>query len=219
MHVPDGFLDLKTAATTGLISAGTLAYATKKLQGKLEPARIPLLGVTGAFIFAAQMVNFPVVGGTSGHLLGAVLAAILLGPWAAVVVMTAVLVVQCFVFQDGGLLALGANILNMGITGALLGYWLYAFLAKAGKGKASATYAAAFAAAWCSVVAGAFLCSTELVLSGSAAAVVVYPAMLGVHSLIGIGEGLITVAALALLAHNAPEVWNPASLVKAGDSK
>ncbi len=111
----------------------------------MAPEKVPLLGVAGAFVFAAQMINFPVAGGTSGHLLGAALVAILLGPWAAVLVMTAVLVIQCFVFQDGGALALGANILNMGVTGGLLGYVTYAGIGNISQ-RVSVRYTAAFLA-------------------------------------------------------------------------
>jgi len=172
----------------------------------VDPEKIPVMGVAGAFVFAAQMINFPVVGGTSGHLLGAALVAILLGPWAAVLVMTAVLVIQCFVFQDGGALALGANVLNMGLVGVLLGYATYASVGKISR-RVSVRYVASFLAAWVAVMAGAFLCSWELIISGTAAPQVVLPAMLGVHALIGAGEGVITVAALALVSRSRPDIW------------
>ena len=212
MHIPDGFLNLQTAAATGAVSVAAIAYASHKLNHHLDVAKIPLMGVTGAFIFAAQMVNFPVAGGTSGHLLGATLAAILLGPEAAILIMTAVLGIQCLVFQDGGLLALGANILNMGVVGAFLGFALYSLLARLNT-RSSTRYAAAFIASWISVMVGALCCSLELIASGTAAAQVVLPAMLGVHALIGVGEGVITVGALAFLAHVRPELWpaNPAA--------
>ena len=114
MHIPDGFLDAKTAATTGVLAIGGVTLAVRQLRRQLPPQRVPLLGLAAAFVFAAQMLNFPVVGGTSGHLVGSALIAVLLGPGAAVLVLAAVLIVQCFVFADGGLLALGANIFNMG---------------------------------------------------------------------------------------------------------
>jgi hypothetical protein len=109
MHIPDGFIDGKTAAATALLSAVGVGLALRQVRRRLAPRRVPLLGLAAAFLFAAQMVNFPVVGGTSGHLLGGVLAAALLGPSAAIVVLTTVLIVQCFLFADGGVLALGAN--------------------------------------------------------------------------------------------------------------
>jgi len=216
VHIPDGFLDLQTSIATGVISAATVSYASYALRRRVAPEKVPLLGVAGAFVFAAQMINFPVAGGTSGHLLGAALVAILLGPWAAVLVMTAVLVIQCFVFQDGGALALGANILNMGVTGGLLGYVTYAGIGNISQ-RVSVRYTAAFLAAWVAVMAGAFLCSWELIISGTAAPQVVLPAMLGVHALIGIGEGLITVGALALVRRSRPDIWpalQPAKVVQ-----
>ena len=128
MHIPDGFLDAKTlAVTTGLAAIGVTA-AVRQARTQLPPRKVPLLGVTAAFVFAAQMVNFPIAGGTSGHLIGGVLAGVLLGPSGAVLVMTAVLTLQCLLFADGGLLALGANIFNMGIVGTLGGFAIYAAL-------------------------------------------------------------------------------------------
>jgi cobalt/nickel transport system permease protein len=118
MHIPDGFIDGKTAATTALLAAAGVGLALRQVRRRLPPRRVPLLGLAAAFLFAAQMVNFPVVGGTSGHLLGGVLAAALLGPSAAIVVLTTVLIVQCFLFADGGVLALGANVFNMAIVSA-----------------------------------------------------------------------------------------------------
>ncbi len=206
MHIPDGFLDLQTSVAAGAISVGVVAYASYALRRRVAPEKVPLLGVAGAFVFAAQMINFPVAGGTSGHLLGAALVAILLGPWAAVLVMTAVLVIQCFIFQDGGALALGANVLNMGVTGALLGYAIYATIGKLSQ-RVSVRYTAAFLAAWIAVMAGAFLCSCELIISGTVAPQVVLPAMLGVHALIGVVEGVITVGALALVRRSRPDIW------------
>src|ERR1700730_4581681 len=115
MHVPDGFLDAKTALISGSVSVVGVGYSLRELRKHLPPRKVPLMGLSAAFVFAAQMLNFPVAGGTSGHLLGGVLTAVLLGPSAAILVLTAVLVVQCLLFADGGLLALGANVLNMGI--------------------------------------------------------------------------------------------------------
>ncbi len=216
LHIPDGFLDLQTSITTGVISAGVVGYASYALKRRVAPEKIPLMGVAGAFVFAVQMINFPVAGGTSGHLLGAALTAILLGPWAAVLVMTAVLVIQCFVFQDGGALALGANVLNMGVVGALLGYATYASVRKVSR-SLGVHYAASFLAAWIAVMAGAFLCSLELIIFGTAAPQVVLPAMLGVHALIGVGEGIITVGALALVRRSRPDIWpalQPAEVIQ-----
>ena len=123
MHIPDGFLNGATIATTTVISVGGIGNALRLTGKKLKEKQIPLMGVLAAFIFAAQMLNFPIAGGTSGHFVGAALAAVLLGPWTAILIMTCVLIAQCLIFQDGGLLALGANILNMGVIGCLTGYY------------------------------------------------------------------------------------------------
>ena len=125
MHVPDGFVSTGTAAATWLASAGSLGYAVRRVNRELNERQIPLMGVTAAFVFAAQMLNFTVAGGTSGHLLGGALAAILLGPWAGMLVLTSVLTVQALLFQDGGLLALGVNGFNMAVVGVLVGWVTY----------------------------------------------------------------------------------------------
>src|ERR1035437_2042229 len=125
MHIPDGFLDFKTLALTGALSAGGLAVAARQVNRTLPRNKIPLMGLGAAFVFAAQMLNFPVAGGTSGHLLGGVLAGVLLGPGAAVRVIACVLLVQALLFSDGGVLALGANFFNMAFVGAVAGHAIY----------------------------------------------------------------------------------------------
>jgi cobalt/nickel transport system permease protein len=160
---------------------------------------VPLLGLAAAFIFAAQMLNFPVAGGTSGHMVGAVLAAVLLGPSAAVIVLSAVLLVQCLVFADGGLSALGANLFNMGIVGGVAGWAIYYGVSRLFKGLSGRILAAAFAA-WCSTVLASIACAGELAASGTVRWSVALPAMAGVHVLIGIGEGLITALVLVGIA-------------------
>jgi len=161
------------------------------------------MGIMAAFIFAAQMINFPVAGGTSGHLLGGTLAAITLGPWAAMLVMTAVIAVQGFLFQDGGLLVMGANLLNMGLLTVAVGYGFY----RSVLGKSQGTkLSVAGIAAWISVMTGALATSLELWLSGTARLNIVVPAMLGVHALIGVGEALITVAALTFIFQTRPDL-------------
>lgn len=199
MHIPDGFINIATAATTYAVSAGGVGYGLRAVGRKLGERHVPLMGVLAAFIFAAQMLNFPVAGGTSGHLLGAALAAILVGPWAGVVIMSCVLLVQCLIFQDGGLIALGANVFNMGIVGSFTGYYLYRgaalFLGEERKGK----LVGGFIGAWGSVVLASIACALELALSGTSPISVALAAMAGIHALIGIGEGLITVAVLSLV--------------------
>jgi cobalt/nickel transport system permease protein len=156
-----------------------------------------------AFIFAAQMINFPVLGGTSGHLVGGALAAILLGPWAGMLVMVSVIGVQALLYQDGGLLVMGANIFNMGLIPTLIGYGLARGAAGRGRGL---WLGVAGLAAWLSVVAGALFTALELWLSGTSLLAVVVPAMLSVHALIGIGEALISVAALAFILKTRPDL-------------
>jgi len=187
-----------------LITASVLSVAISRTNQSLGEKQVPLMGVMAAFIFAAQMINFPVIGGTSGHLLGGVLAAITLGPWAGMLVMTAVIAVQALLFQDGGLLVMGANILNMGLVTVAIGYGL--FRSVSGSSNRILRLSVAGIAAWLSVMAGALFTSMELWLSGYAKLQIVIPAMLGIHALIGVGEALITVAALAFILQSRPDL-------------
>ena len=198
LHTPDGFLTVPIAIAMWVVTAVVIAIAVRRTNERLDERAVPLLGVMAAFIFAAQMFNFPVGPGMSGHLLGGVLAAVMLGPWAGTLVMTAVVAVQALVFQDGGLVVMGANIFNMGVVGTLGGYWLYRAIAAVLGGEARGRLPAAGIAAWASVVAGAVAISIQLAASG-VTPVQVLPAMVGAHALIGIGEALITVAALAFI--------------------
>lgn len=191
MHIPDGFLTINTWASAWLVSAGGIACCLKKTARILKDKMIPLMGVMSAFIFAAQMLNFPVMAGTSGHLLGGVLAAVFLGPYAGAVVLACVLITQCLVFQDGGLTALGANILNMAFIGAAFGYLVYRIISRIISGNRGIIIGAGIAA-WFSVVLASISCSIELAVSGISPLRIVLPAMAGVHILIGIGEALIT---------------------------
>ena len=206
MHIPDGFLDTATSVATWAASAGSVAYAVRRVSKELDERQVPLMGVSAAFIFAAQMLNFTIAGGTSGHLLGGALAAILLGPWAGMLVITSVLAVQALLFQDSGLLALGANAFNMAVVGVLVGWAVYAGVKRLFGSKPRATMAGGFAAAWLSVVVASLVAAFELAISGASPWGVVLPAMLGVHALIGIGEGLITVAVLAFLRATRPDL-------------
>lgn len=198
MHLPDGFLDVKTWATMDVVSAGVVGYAIKKTSKELEDKQVPIMGVVAAFVFAAQLINFPVLGGTSGHLIGAVLAAVLIGPWAATLVMTAVFLVQALFFQDGGLLALGANIFNMGIIGTIVGYWIFLGIKKVIRAD-TGVLAGVFFAAWASVFISSILTAVELAVSGTTPLKVVLPTMAGVHAVIGLGEGVITAAIVAFI--------------------
>lgn len=199
MHVPDGFLATPVALIFWVLSAIIIAIALRRVGADLGERQVPMMGVLAACIFAGQMLNFTVAGGTSGHLLGAALAAILLGPWAAVLVMTCVIGVQALIFQDGGLLALGANIFNMGIIGAFVGHFAYTTLRRLSGNKPWGIFAGGFAGAWLAVVISALACALQLALSGTSPANLAVPAMGGIHVLIGIGEGLITVGALAFI--------------------
>ena len=205
MHIPDGFLDTRTVATTAALSAAGVAVALRQARVSLPPHRVPILGLTAAFVFAAQMVNFPVAGGTSGHLLGGVLAAMLVGPSGGVLVLTAVLIVQCLVFADGGLLALGANVFNMAIVGVIAGYAIYRSVHRLLGGPRGQLAAVAFAA-WCSTVLAAAVAAGELALSGAVAARMVLPAMAGVHMLIGLGEAVITTLVAVAILRTRPEL-------------
>lgn len=200
LHAPDGFLSVPIAIVMWIATVAVLAIAVQRTNRTLDERSVPLLGVMAAFIFAAQMFNFQVVGGTSGHLLGGVLAAVLLGPWAGTLVMATVVGVQALLFQDGGLIVMGANIFNMGIIGTLGGYYLYRLLARLLGGERRGRVPAAAVSAWIAVVAGAAAMAFQLGLSDTIPLQVTLPAMVGVNALIGIGEGLITAAALGFIA-------------------
>jgi cobalt/nickel transport system permease protein len=213
LHIPDGFLNLVISLLFWAITAITVGIAISKTNKSLGEKQVPLMGVMAAFIFAAQMLNFPVAGGTSGHFLGGALAAIVLGPWAAILVMTAVVAVQGLLFQDGGLLVMGANIFNMGILTAVIGYGLYR--AAPGRSK-SVRYAVTGIGAWIAVIAAALATSLQLWLSGTSQLQIVLPAMLGVHVLIGIGEAIITVAALAFIEQTRPDLLSEKATAEKG---
>lgn len=167
MHIPDGFLDAKTAIATGVFSVTGLGAALRQAGKHLQSRKIPLIGLSAAFIFVAQMLNFPVASGTSGHLLGSTFAAVLLGPSAAIIVMSSVLIVQSLIFADGGILALGANIFNMAIVAPLCGYGIYRALRLLLHGQQGQLVAVGFAS-WCATVVAAIFCAGELAWSGTA---------------------------------------------------
>jgi cobalt/nickel transport system permease protein len=205
MHIRDGFLDAKTCVLAAALAAGGLGYALHHARKTLPARKVPLLGLSAAFVFAAQMVKFPVAVGTSGHLLGGVLTAALLGPSAAVIVLAAVLIVQCLAFADGGITVLGANVFNMGIVGGAVAGMLYLLLARLAKGL-HGQLVAAMVAAWAGVMLSALACVGELASSGTVTWKLAFPAMMGVHALIGIGEGVITALVLSAIASVRPEL-------------
>jgi cobalt/nickel transport system permease protein len=213
LHIPDGFLNVTVSVICWVISIVMIGMAVSKTNKSLGEKQVPLMGIMAAFIFAAQMINFPVAGGTSGHLLGGALAAIVLGPWAGMLVMTAVIAVQALLFQDGGLLVMGANILNMGLLTAAIGYGLYRSVANSSQ---TTKLAVAGIAAWLSVMAGALATALQLWLSGTSNLQTVVIAMLGVHALIGIGEALITIAALSFIFRTRPDLVGEGSASSEG---
>jgi cobalt/nickel transport system permease protein len=207
MHVPDGFIDIPVSAAAFVLSAMILALAVVRARTDLDDRTAPLAGLTAVFIFAAQMINFPVAAGTSGHLLGGALAAILVGPWAGMLVITVVLVVQALLFADGGLTAIGINVLNMGIVTVVVGWLVFRLgvrFARSVKGAAIVAGAAAFI----SVPVSAMAFVVEYALGGTApvSLTAVAAAMGGVHVLIGIGEGIITGLVVAAVLAARPDI-------------
>jgi len=205
MHIPDGFLSLKVAAATGVLAAAGLAISVRNTRKRLPARRVPLMGLSAAFIFAAQMLNFPVAGGTSGHLIGGVLASVLLGPSAAILVLTAVLIVQAFVFADGGVLALGANVFNMAIVSSVGGYFVYRAVWRVLPSLRGRLTAIAFAS-WCATVLAAIVCAGELTFSGATTWSVSLAAMAVVHMIIGVGEAVITTLVVFAIWQVRPEL-------------
>lgn len=207
MHLPDGFLDAKSALLSSGVAAAGVGVALRHARTSLEPRQMPMLGLGAAFVFAAQMLNFPIAGGTSGHLVGGVLVSILLGPSAAVLVMTCVLIVQCLMFADGGLTALGANIFNMAIVNVCGGYFIFKLIrafARAGQER-GLVFAAGFAS-WFGTVLASVLCAGELALSGTAPWAIAFAAMVNSHMIIGIGEGLATALILLTVLRARPQL-------------
>jgi cobalt/nickel transport system permease protein len=206
MHVPDGFVDGKTAIASGLLATLGLGIACRQVQRTFSARRVPLIGLSAAFIFAAQMLNFPVAGGTSGHLIGAVLAAVILGPSAAVLVMSSVLILQCLMFADGGLTALGANMFNMALVAPIVGFAIYRFVCRMLGNTLRARLTGIAFASWCSTVIASITCAGELALSGTVRSALVFPAMIGIHTVIGLGEALITTLIVVGVAQLRPEL-------------
>ena len=212
MHIPDGFVSGPINIATYIASAAVCGLAVAKANKTLGERQIPLLGVTAAFIFAAQMLNFPIAGGTSGHFLGALLAAVLLGPFNACLILAVVLAIQCLFFGDGGLTALGTNIFNMGIVGGIICCWLFTGLRFVLPKTRGCFLAAVAIAAWSSVVLASAACALELAISGTSPLKIALPAMAGVHALIGLGEAVITVVVIKVVLASRPDLvatWHP----------
>jgi cobalt/nickel transport system permease protein len=171
----------------------------------MNERKVPLVGVLAAAIFAGQMLTFTIAGGTSGHLMGAAIATILLGPWTAILVMTSVVSIQALIFQDGGLLAMGANIFNMAVVGVAVSYMAYRTIQKLTGGPRWKIYAGGFIAAWLSIEIVALSVAFQLALSGTSPANIAIPTMGSIHAIIGVGEGLITIGALGLIFAARPD--------------
>ncbi|MGC1122818.1 MAG: cobalt transporter CbiM [Candidatus Methanofastidiosia archaeon] len=202
MHIPDGFLSMPVVLVMWIITVLVVGYSVKKTNKQVTERHIPLMGVLAAFVFAAQMLNIPVAAGTSGHFLGGVLVAIFLGPWAGTVIMATVFIVQAVLFQDGGILALGANIFNMGVIGTVLGYYLYRGVLKMLK----SVRIAAAVAAWAAIVLASVACAVELAVSGTSPLHIVVPAMVGIHAVIGIIEAVITIVVISAVIKTRPDL-------------
>jgi cobalt/nickel transport system permease protein len=205
MHIPDGFIDLKTAVATGALSAGGLAGAIYGVKKYFKARVIAMMGVMSALIFALQMINFTIPGGTSGHLLGGALAAIILGPHAGVIVIAVVLIVQALVFMDGGIVTLGSNIFNMAVIGVYGSYLIYWFLSKISRSRWMFLSAVGIAS-WLSVVMASLFTALELGISGTYAPVITIKAMAGVYAVIGLGEAAITIAVITFINRVRPEL-------------
>jgi cobalt/nickel transport system permease protein len=213
MHAPDGFLNAGTALATGAITVGTIGGALRHTSQKLQDKQVPLAGITAAFIFAAQMFNFPVAAGTTGHLLGAAMAAILLGPTLGALVVTIVVLIQALAFADGGLTALGYNVLNMAIVPAFGGYAVYRMFRRLLPKSGSGVVGAAGLAALVSAVFASMAFSIEWLFGASVPVPfdIVFGAMVGVHALIGIGEAVITALAIGAVLAARPDLVHGAA--------
>ncbi len=209
MHMANELLSIPVATGTLAIAAGSLGFICRKVRQVIAAEKLALMGILGAFVFAAQMVNFqlPAMPGTSGHMVGAVLLAIILGPHLAAIVITSVVIVQCLIFQDGGLLALGCNIINMALVPSYLGYFLYRTITN-GRFSSLKVYIGAMLASVITMEAGAILVAIQAAMSG----VLAVPlstfliTMIGVHFLVGFVEGLVTVTVLAYLQQLRPDI-------------
>jgi cobalt/nickel transport system permease protein len=199
MHIPDGFLDIKTLATTNLISISFLFYVSRRISKLILPERIPLMGIASAFVFTIQLIAFPVISGTSVHLLGSVLISVLLGPGSGFLIISSALILQSILFQHGGLISLGANIFNIGIIGCFLGYLIY---------RIYPSKILAAISSFLTTIIGAFFCVIELYISQRIDFKVGLVAMLLSHLIIGIIEGAMTFLVLLAIERTRPDLLN-----------
>jgi len=220
MHIPDGFIDGPTSAVAGVVAAGAVGVSLRKAGEDVLESRAAMTGLVAAFVFAAQMLNFPVAGGTSGHLLGGLLAAVLVGPWLGSLAVTVVLVVQCLLFADGGVSALGLNIVNMAYVPAFVAYGLFLLARKILPSTRTGVLCATALAACASVVLAALAFVAEFAIGGTDAVslTTVTTAMVSVHVLIGIGEAVITTLTIGAVLATRPDLVYGASDVAAPEA-
>jgi cobalt/nickel transport system permease protein len=217
VHIPDGFINASTSLGAGAVAAGGLGVSLRRTAQTLQEKQAPLAGLVAAYIFAVQMLNFPVAAGTSGHLLGGVLAAVLVGPWAGAICVAVVLLVQGLLFADGGLTALGLNITNMALVAGVGGYAVFLLLRRVLPATKAAVAGSAGVAAGISVVLASIAFVVEYAIGGTGGASVgtVVAAMVGVHTLIGIGEGVITAMTVGVVLGVRPDLVHGASDLQA----
>ena len=209
MHIPDGVIGPGVSAAAGVIAAGGFGVAVSRARRYLTDRLVPMAALVTAFVFAGQMINFPVLPGMSGHLLGGVLAAVLVGPWAGYLVVSMVLIIQAFLFADGGLTALGLNIVNMALIGAVGGYLVYRLIFRLAGSRSGRVAGTAGVAAFLSVPMAGLGFVAEFALGGTAESLslgAILVAMVGTHLLIGIGEGIITFFVVAAVMNARPDL-------------
>lgn len=208
MHVPDGFLDVQTSVATGVVAAGGVALALRKARGELDDRTAPMAGLVAAFVFAGQMINFPVGAGTSGHLLGGALAAVLVGPWTGALCISVVLLVQALFMADGGVTALGSNVTLMALVGCFTGYAIFRLLGAVLPRRASSVAPAAAIGAFASVPAAAAVFTLLFAIGGTTPidTGTLLTAMLGWHTVIGVGEAVITGLVVASVVAARPDL-------------
>ncbi len=215
MHIPDGFLTNRVALSLDALSGLGILYSAHRLKIEIFARFIPIMGVLSAFVFAAQMLNFPVFGGTSGHLVGGALLGIMLGPTVGFLTMATVIIAQAVLLQDGGIIALGANLFNIGALTTFSGYAIYRLIASSRMSGSRLTLAG-FAAGWFSVMLSAAACALELGISGAIPLRIGLPAMTGYHAVIGIVEGALTAGVLSFVARARPDLLRRDSLPALG---
>ncbi|MAS55591.1 MAG: energy-coupling factor ABC transporter permease [Nocardioides sp.] len=208
MHVPDGFFDAPTSVVTGVVAAAAVGVSLRKARNELDDRTAPLVGLVAAFVFAAQMLNFPVVSGTSGHLMGGAIAAVLVGPWTGVLCVSTVLLVQGLLFADGGITALGTNVVLMALTTVVVGWALFRALQVVLPKKTAMVPVCAAVGAFVSVPVASLVFVALYAVGGTADISIggLATAMLGVHTLIGIGEAAITFLAVGSILAVRPDL-------------